>query len=378
MNVHHAKIEAKLNTHLQQSLVRHQALRSQLDAYQQRHLALGEQHQKTISEVQFGQTNISRRQELLVGIADKADKRAALLQRKLQTANRQSTRNHQNTRDLMTYEFQRLHSALENKTMNATRSSNKVYFRGERPDLLMAYLLPIKDELNAIINQVMVQSGYGMSAGELLFIRDQFLKLVGSAAQENAAQYNLSTATSFDEWLFPGKEIGFRSNSKTRQENLGCQSGKLVVPNSTVHEPQPRKRRSKRKKQTLSFETQSGELQLFISGKESIECGTGRNEYELGLSFINDIKSSTAQSYTSVDILFVRSYLHQMSPQISTHLNVFTPIPDTSWGVLMDLFENSAIIEDFDCAIRQGLISPFHSESWLSSVLLFVSGDIFV
>lgn len=382
MNVHHAKIEAKLDTHLQQSLdehnVQHLALFSQLDANQQQHLVLSEKHQRNISKVQLGQTKISRRQECLVGLADKTDRRTALLQRKLHTANRQSTVNHQNTRDLVTYEFQKLHTALENKTVNARRFSNKVYFRGERPDLLMAYLLPIKEELNTIFSHVLVQSGNRIAAEDLLFIRDQFLRLVGSAAQEDAARYNMSTASSFDQWVFPGKEIGFRSNPNIREENPGHESGDSVVPNSKVHKPQPWKRRCKRKKETLSFETQSGELQLFISGKESIGRRPGRNEYELGLSFINDTESSTTQSYITIDIRFVRSYLHQMNPQISTHLNVFTLIPDTSLGLLVDLFKNKAIIEDFDHAIRRGLISPFHSQGWNGSSLLLVCGDLFV
>jgi hypothetical protein len=344
-----------------------QALQSHLDDHHQQHLAIDELHQQKLSEVQLNQANISARQERLIYTSKQTEKRLVLLKEKVQGASQSSTKNHQETRGLLRDEFKRLQTSLSKNFVCAKRSGNEVYFRGERPDKIIGYLLPIKDELNTTINQILAQSHHGVPIQEMLVLREEFQRLLGSSAQAEAARYSMSTATSFDEWHFPGQEGGPGTSAVERRK---CRAQECEEPAGTeniVYEPRQMRKRAKLKTQTLSFATHAGKLHLFISQREPKGDDT-RNSCDLGLSF-----TSRAQSFAIVDILFARSFLHQTRPRICTHLNVSTLVPNSQINIYWQLFNANPTIKDVDHAIRHGSINPYHIDHMGTNMILFVS-----
>lgn len=340
-----------------------QALQSQLDDHHQ-------QHQRRISVLELNQADFSSRQQHLFHTSKQTEERTVLLEGKVQRASHSSIKNHQKTRVLLRDGFETLQTALNKNLVCAKRSGNKVYFRGERVDMIMSYLLPIKDELDIVINQVLAQCHHRVPIQEILFLREELQKLLGSAAQEEAARYPMSTATSFDEWHFPGLDSGFGTSAVERQGGHAQKNGEMVGSESVVYKPRQVRKRAKPKMQTLSFRTNSGKLQLFISQRKPTGYDT-RNRYDLGLSF-----TSRAQSLTIVDIRFTQSFLQQTRPRIHAHLNVFTSVPDSQNDTYWQLFQKNPTLEDIDHAIRQGSISPYHLNYGGDNYILYVRIDI--
>ena len=70
----------------------------------------------------------------------------------VQKVNHSSVINHQRTRDLLRDKFETLQITFNKSSVRAGMSGNRVEFRSERADMIMGYLIRIKDELNAAIN----------------------------------------------------------------------------------------------------------------------------------------------------------------------------------------------------------------------------------
>lgn len=369
LNTHCKVINDTLDVQGQRSLDRQdahqQALQSQLDDQHQ-------QHQREVSVLELNQADFSSRQQRLMHTAKQTKERTVLLEGKVQRASYSSMKNHQKTRALLRDGFETLHTGLNKNSACAKRFGNKVYFRGDRVDMIMSYLLPIKDELNIVINQVLAQPYHPLPIQEILFLREELQKLLGSAAQEEAARYSMSTATSFDEWNFPGPDSGSGTNAVERQGGHAQENGEKVGPESLAYKSRQIGKRAKKKTQTLSFKTSSGELQLFISQKKSTGYGA-RNGFDLGLSF-----TSTAQSPTIVDMRFTQFLLQKTRSRICAHLNVFTLVPDSQIDTYWQLFQSNAALEDIDQAIRQGSISPYHFNQSGENKILQVGIDIVI
>lgn len=358
LDLHERNIVDKQNSH-------QQALKSHLTDHHQ-------QNQQKISAVQLNQENFSSRQQRLLETSSRTEKRLLLLQAKGQKASRSSSQNHLKTRALLRDGFETLHAVLEKKTVRTKTSGNTVYFRGERVDMIMSYLLPIKDELNTIINQVLSQSHHSLPIEEMLFLREELQRLLGSAAQEEAARYAMSTATSFDEWHFLGLDNESIPSEAKSQDNHAPEDGEMIGSRRSIPEEQTKKKRDKTKMQTMSFKTGSREMKLHISQKNT----TGHNNInscDVGLSFI-----SHAQSLTIVDIRFTQCILQQMRPRICAQLNVFTRVPYSLLKNHWRLFERGATIEEIERAIRNGSVSPYHLDAGEHPYLLRVSISISV
>lgn len=359
LNMHRTTIETRLDTHHRKSLdirsTHKQALSHQLDTHHQPRLVIGEQHQRSISRLQTDQANISSRQQRLNEISHRIKQRTILPRKPTRSANQQSAKNHQKTRDLLTDKLGKLHHALEKSPLREQRTRNEIYFHGEKPDMLMAYLLPLRDELNTALEKVLAQPNHGISTDDLFFLRDEFNRLIGSAAQEEAAQYRMSTASSFDVWHFPGQVIGRGTRDADQQASAAYILGDVSSSYDKTHESQQNTKLLNRKRKTLVFQTGIGTVRLHVSRKGSLKLHS-QSAYDLGFSH-----TSHSSSHAIVDVTFIRSLIYQAHPRVYTHLNVLTPMPDESWQTICRLFDQKLSVEHFYHAIRQGSISPYHS-----------------
>ena len=369
MDTNQEALDARLDVYQQQILerqdVNRQALKSQLTDHHQQCFAIGEGTQRRISEIQVNQARFSSRQEHLIRTSKQTEKRTNLLIEQVQSGIESSSNDHQKTRGLLIDGFEKLEIALSQKTLCAKQSGNDVYFGGNRPDMIMAYLLPIKHELDIITQQVSAQSLQGIPIQEFFALREEFKRLLGSAAQEDAAQYSMSTATSFDQWHFPGGDSELMGGHNVRKRKCG----ERIDSENEAYNARKTRKRVKLKKQTAFFKTNSGELRFSIT-RENLTGNDTQNVYDLDLSFSNRVPS-----FTMVNILFARSLIRQARSQICTQLNVFTPIPGSHKDAYWFLSDNPTI-QDIDQAIRQGSISPYHIRDTGTHPILYVSISI--
>ncbi|OAL46496.1 hypothetical protein IQ07DRAFT_590637 [Pyrenochaeta sp. DS3sAY3a] len=350
LDLHKRNIVDSQNSH-------QQALKSQLDDHHQ-------QNQQNISALQLNQTSFSSSQQRLLETSSRTEKRLVLLQAKGKKASRSSAQDHLKTRALLRNEFETLHTALDKRAVKTKTSGNTVYFRGERVDMITSYLLPIKDEFNSLVNQILSQPHHGLPVEEILLLRIEIQRLLGSAAQEQAARYAMSTATSFDEWHFPGLKQESSPSEEKSQDGDAPENGQIIGTRSPIPEIRPKKR-NKRKMQTLSFKTKSGQMKLHILQKKI--TGDGNiNNYDVGLSFTN----YQAQSFYIVDIRFTQYILPQMRPRICAELNVFVKVPDSLYHNHWMIFYDDSTIEEIDRAIRNGSVSPYYVDGRGFALLL--------
>lgn len=362
LNMDCEAIKAKLDLHGQNSADRHyahqQELKSQLNDHHQ-------QNQQKLSVIQLSQADCSSHQQRLFDTTSRTEKRLAVLHAKGQRASHSSAQNHQKTRVLFKDGFETLQVALNKTLVDTKMSDNQVYFRGERVDMIMSHLLPIKDELNTVISQVLSKSDHDVPIDEVLFLRDELKNLLGSAAQEVAARYARSTATSFDDWHFPGLVNDFRPGAMERQGNQAADNGEMINSRNPPSEVRPKGKRAKTR--ILSFQTESGTLRLRVP-QENTKGTTSRNSCDFGLSFI-----SHPQPPTIVDVRFTQFCHHRMRPRICAQLNVFTLVTFQQIKTCLDLFIVEADIESFDIAISKGYISPYNLHYSGQNALLRVS-----
>ncbi|KAH8732706.1 hypothetical protein GQ44DRAFT_639238 [Phaeosphaeriaceae sp. PMI808] len=311
------QLTSSLDTH-------HQSLSETLSNHEKQRLANAEKSQLRISNLQHNQTNILSRQESLARVSKRTEKQTAFLSRQVQEAQRCSAKEHRNTRDL---------------------PSSKVYFFGELLDMIMTYLLPVREEVDTLANHVLANFQDRVDIQDMFAIRDEFRRLLASASQEEATRYPMSTATSFDEWHFPNGS--FRSTKSTIENDK--RNGMRESVNGLEA--------AKPKMQTLTIETASSTFQLIIPRKENIKNGVQKT-CDLRLSV-----TSRSEPFVWVDVQFTQSLLRRSRSQICTHLNVHTLATSSQDDILERVLEDDISIKDFDCMIRQGVFSPYHVNS---------------
>lgn len=369
LDTHQKEVKAKLDAEYYQSLDKQSAhmyaMPSRHDAQHQQHIFLSPLHQLRLSDIQIPQNRFSSRQDGLIHAPKRTRKRVAVLERKKQKSSQPSTRNCQQTISLLHKGFKKAVNALNNKARGTQQMRNDVCFRGDRPDKMMFYLIPIKDELNLVVDHLRTQKDRGIPIQDILYLREQFQQLLGSAAQEDAARCKKSSATSFDRWRFLGQENA-TARFEAEQETGGTRSPERTLEmERSVYDGLPMAKRTGREAQVLLFGTNFGKIRLLISTKGMERCYT-------------DIGNDVALSYTArteplhtVDIRFTQASVHHTCPRISIQLSIFTKIPD--YSAYHQLFKEKSTTEKFDRAIRQGVISPYHLIDQGCNALLFVS-----
>lgn len=351
---------AKLDAHCVQLLTNsdanQQAFTSKLDASKQ-----------TLSSVLRVQQRTSVAQTRLLRTSAQSQKQTASISKKLGESRNISNRNHKVTRDMLetlTAKVKGMEISTTNPTTRAVQSGREIYFLGERRDMIMAYLLSIKDHLKHAVDQILSQRIQGVSTRQACWLEKEFGDLLGSAAQNEAARYSTSTATAFDQWSFSEDTIkSSRSNEKARNidatESLSLSDSEVK---STFRASfQNRLRRSR---QSLEFESPTGTLQISFPQDDT---GFGELHYsdEIRISFFSKI----SQPFVVLDAHFFQKMVDVSRPRVCAQLNIFTPLDDRfSYGNVIV----SGTISEIDAAIRGGAVSPYAVMESGNVALLYV------
>lgn len=275
---------------------------------------------------------------------------------------------HQMTREIINTQFRDLQSSLSGRPIPTRNKGREIHFFGARSNLIMAYLLPLKGYLEPAIERLLIHHNEDVSPQHTLWFRSEFHHLLASAAQEEAARYKESTASSIDRWQYSEDTFYSLDNFEAQkigpvQKGTGPEKGSNQI--SLLLKP---RMKFKQYSRAFLFDLPSGQLELTLLKRASHARLAGQNQ-EARLSFT----SSASEYFAAIDICFTTALIGDIGPQLCTQLNVFTRaqsgIADIDgWRLLLD-----GTIDDIDKAIRKGYLSPYDIDTAGDLTCIYVS-----
>jgi hypothetical protein len=272
---------------------------------------------------------------------------------------------HQRTREVLSAKIEDVIAAGFEKyhiPRVRTRWMRNVFFFGERRDMIMAYLLLVKPQLESAFKHLLTDGIERFPPHYVEWLQYEFDHLVASAAQEEAAQHPQSSATSLDRWHYSEETMFHHSrasgraieqsktNSNTQEENYAklylsapVIAGRLAytqtTPFGSLRMQTPRrafKTKFKRPNNEASF---------------TFTCGIGRSVH-------------------AIHAHFLRNAYNPKNPGLCAQLSVFTLAEsETHYNKLFA----SANVGEIDSALRDGVISPYEINREGRNLCLYVS-----
>jgi hypothetical protein len=375
----HAKIQDIVRQGFERAGLQVEDLSAKLDAQHQDELALQRAHKQVI--ISTLHANYSSNQQALVSIhrtqadalnnqhasrhiATRTQKQTSLILRTVNRADERaiaaSTRTAASL-NTITADLKQLLS-LNDNSARIQRSGREITFLGDHQDMIMAYLSPLQHDIQSAIKSLMLQHGEDISSDSGEWLVSEFKQLVGSAAQETAAQYTDSTAKPFDQWFYPDDVVGYR-RPKTRKGTAYRSPDIYDVHENDGHTRSDlwSRKRSKQSNRTWSISMPSGDVVVSLP--------TYRDPRDLEEV---SLRCNLTQNNSTIEIhaRFRRSMASASEPTICAQLHVFTEVKfEPDWDNLFEYGE----ISELDSALRNGTISPFFVNDYGDNVCLYVS-----
>lgn len=278
------------------------------------------------------------------------------------------TNDGQETRDIIVQSLENISAkidALHVPTENdkSLQSNRDVYFFGERQDMIMAYLLLAKAQLEAILDRL-ISADEASSLRQVAWLQSEFDHLVASAAQEEAARHPSSTALPIDRWHYFDHEYGAEPPSYEHAMNDSSVLDASDKTRAISRLDSPRLHQSQL--QHISHKTPFGSMMVTVPKAtqiRAVKSSREREAQEASLIFSCGIGS---------DLKIIQSYFRREAsgPRICAQLNVFTLVPSEE---PYDLLFAHASIPEVDQALRNGTISPYHINREGRNMCLYVS-----
>jgi hypothetical protein len=222
-------LAAKLDTPFQTMLVPYSSnqrtMMATLDTNRQSILANQNDHQRALWPVQHIQVAVLSRQNKSRRVAVRTQKQTSSILQTVKRAEASALDASQKTTvsiDNLAADIRQLIS-LSSGSACAKRSGREIFFLGERQDRIMAYLLPLQDDMKSTIHSLVLQHSDNISSYDAEWLLSEFEHLIGSAAQEKAAGYPRSSAKSSDQWLYPQDTVGYLRNTTKERKPCGSQ-----------------------------------------------------------------------------------------------------------------------------------------------------------
>jgi hypothetical protein len=346
-------------------------LTSTINHNHQQQIRKSKDHQKALtSKIDSNQRrvmgNINRSNHLAV----RNYQQSSDIARKVDTASQLLTAQLHQTTDMfstISAQFQRLEISRSGSSVRLRQRGRDIYFLGEHTNMIMAYLLPLQDNLERAVNYILSHHGEDVSVDDARRLQSEFQHLVDSAAQERAAQHPDSDARSFDQWSYPEDTVGYlKADPQNPDDPFSPRSHNSLTrrtrrPNAGVHQ-----KRSKRANRAWSMKTPSGDIRISLPNHKSGSRNTQVND-EFGFSCSLELGQST---YV-IDARFLRDLACATQPRVCAQLNV-SVIMEYEFHMYDRLIETGSI-EEIDTALRKGVISPYHTASDGLSHCLWVS-----
>jgi hypothetical protein len=357
--------------HVTQNTQDHQSLLTKLDGFHTQQLACHDAGTQAISSVQSTLSDVLSRQRKATHLSEHTHRRTTTV---LRTLNRTDMRVAKASRtqigmlsDVAT-DVKTLLSLSNDGAVQVQQSNRTISFLGERQDKILTWLLPHQDDLISAIDQLVSQHGQEVSIPHAYWLRSEIENLVDSAMVERTAQIRRSGARSIDQWLYPEDTVEYLRDRKQKRTVNGPFESTRLAQNEEEEEraiSRPHKVRKYRNK-TWTITTPSGIIDVALPSSSPTKTPARHMEE---VSFL----SALTQGQTSVEIhaRFLRDMASTRCLRQYTQLNVFTTVEDEIDAVYDKLFETGTI-EDVDLALRKGIISPYHIDSWGDNVCLEV------
>lgn len=374
-NNQHDALTSKLDQNHQQALAAQDRLEKQLVSKinndHRKNLLDNVANQRKLFSISETQQATLVNQTQLLRTSTRTQKQTAKISKTLDRASQSSNRNHGLSREMLTNltnKVDQFEISLTKRSATVAQNGRDIHFIGERRDMIMAYLLPIKDQLNHAIDQILSQHIEGVSARHACWLEQEFNYLLGSAAQNEAIRYANSTATPFDQWFFSEDIVGSTMYGQDHQ-------APRVLDYTDPKDSTPQKRispsRRKQSLQTVSFETAAGLLRVSFPHVQAGSRGLQDSD-EISLSFTG----RTSESLFKMNAYFYHKMVDTSRTKVCAQLNVFTTVPRCAYHDCWDLLETGTI-EEVDTALRNNIISPYYLEVDGTNPFLYVSVILF-
>jgi hypothetical protein len=375
----HAKIQDIVRQGFERAGLQVEDLSAKLDAQHQDELALQRAHKQAITSTLHA--NYSSNQQALVSIhrtqadalnnqhasrhiATRTQKQTSLILRTVNRADERaiaaSTRTAASL-NTITADLKQLLS-LNDNSARIQRSGREITFLGDHQDMIMAYLSPLQHDIQSAIKSLILQHGEDISSDSGEWLVSEFKQLVGSAAQETAAQYTDSTAKPFDQWFYPDDVVGYRRPKK--RKGTAYRSPDMYDAHKNDGHTRSdlwSRKRSKQSNRTWSISMPSGDVVVSLP--------TYRDPRDLEEV---SLRCNLTQNNSTIEIhaRFRRSMASASEPTICAQLHVFTEVKfEPDWDNLFEYGE----VSELDSALRNGTISPFFVNGYGDNVCLYVS-----
>ncbi|KAH7351476.1 hypothetical protein BKA66DRAFT_278745 [Pyrenochaeta sp. MPI-SDFR-AT-0127] len=302
-----------------------------------------------------------------------------LIRKQLSISNRNSIRRHNETRSLLvanrpgfeeriSSKIAHLHEAITNIGPNITKESgNVIHYMGDRRDMVVAYLLPLRAQLDSAIEIILTQRPTRIPPCYIIKLRSRFQHLVASATQEEAARHPMSTASSFDRWLYGLSKRPTRKRTSFISTDRYRITRNSDIDNSADAEP-IEKQHERPNLMTVAVEIDSGLIRISILPQSTISISD--DEYfDAHLNFIPRHHKSSLL----IDIRFAEVVAQQTQPKLHVQLNAFNVVDLSEYDQLYRSLFRDGSIKDVDSALRTGKVSPYHVSICGINLCIYVS-----
>jgi hypothetical protein len=372
LQVHEAKLDAQHQAVLAAHTGCQQALVSKLDAHQQQLSLKQDRHRQILSSVQRMQVDVLDCQDTTTRIVTRTQEQTHNILQTLNLADARAKGVSKVTMDSLDKIATDVKELLSLRNGSDQKQTGRdIFYLGQRQDQIMAYLLPIQEDLDFSIDHVISQQGEGVSTRDVEWLRSEFEHLTHSAAHEKAMQSPYSTATSLDQWSYPKDTVGFLRDSGRHQGTYKSQHLSTPHKDDKYGRLYWLRKRQKRRQQVLSVSTPSGDITISLPDHRT-PIGDPQGMDEVGLSY------TITQNRSKLEIRarFLREMTTASRPRLCAQLNVFIEVDNHRGFMYMKLLYQTPL-SLIDTALRDGVISPFHVNGSGDNLLLLVSTSFY-
>lgn len=276
------------------------------------------------------------------------------------------SRNHVQARDMMSGlsdQIAKLHVAVSQGSVGKTPRGRQVRFLGDRRDLIVFALSSLRKHLTEIEGNMPASQDGTFSYRQFYWLDSQLESILGSAAQEEAARYAGSSARPFDEWSY-SHELHTISEDSSMQKTESRELSNSLSSTNLHQKPTGRKRRLK---YHVNSESRFGRLQICLPQFNTGIQGQDPTD-EIKLSFRGQ---SNHQKFT-MEVFLSNCNIYSAYSSISAQLNIGI-LAESNKRILIEELIYTSSVEEFDLAIRQGMISPYCVDMQGMNCCIFVS-----
>jgi hypothetical protein len=327
-------------------------------------------NQSVLKSTRQSQAKVLARQTTLARTSNSIYRKTNQVARVVTKAQQENISEHQKTRDVLSAKFEDIVSKelAKFRTPLARSVFNRhVLFFGQRRDMIMAYLLLVKPQLEIVVRYLLSQAtGYPLER-HIAWLQSEFDNLLVSAAQEEASRHIQSTATPLDQWHYSEDVVCHQICPMKRQiEHLANTNDTARLAKESLARFVSKKA-SYGTQETFTHSFTFGNLRVHVPRRDVRPEHTTPND-GVGFTFSCGI----GDLVHVINAQFYRDATQAADPKLCAQLNVFTVVE--SEAHYNNLFAHASA-EGIENALRRGLISPYHINREGRNLCLYVSSS---